>query len=103
MQKVYGEDAQLVLAREVTKTFETFLSGTASEILAKFDADANQLRGEFVVMLSFTQESGNEAELEAKRILTILLEDLPVKQAAAMAAKLTGEKKNYLYKMALEM
>ncbi|MBU2021313.1 MAG: rRNA (cytidine-2'-O-)-methyltransferase, partial [Gammaproteobacteria bacterium] len=59
--------------------------------------------GEFVVMLSFTQESGNEAELEAKRILTILLEDLPVKQAAAMAAKLTGEKKNYLYKMALEM
>ena len=103
VQKVYGDDAQLVLAREVTKTFETFLSGTASEILAKFDADANQMRGEFVVMLSFTQESGNEAELEAKRILTILLEDLPVKQAAAMAAKLTGEKKNYLYKMALEM
>jgi len=54
-------------------------------------------------MLSFIQESGNEVELEAKRILTILLEDLPVKQAAAMAAKLTGEKKNYLYKMALEM
>lgn len=103
VQQVYGDDAQLVLAREVTKTFETFLSGTASEILAMFDADANQMRGEFVVMLSFTQESGNEAELEAKRILTILLEDLPVKQAAAMAAKLTGEKKNYLYKMALEM
>ncbi|MFT2098775.1 16S rRNA (cytidine(1402)-2'-O)-methyltransferase [Marinomonas sp. 2405UD66-6] len=103
VQKVYGEDAQLVLAREVTKTFETFLSGTAEEVLAMFDADANQLRGEFVVMLSFTQESGNEAELEAKRILSILLEDLPVKQAAAMAAKLTGEKKNYLYKMALEM
>jgi len=103
VQKVYGDDAQLVLAREVTKTFETFLSGTASEILAMFDADANQMRGEFVVMLSFTQESGNEAELEAKRILTILLEDLPVKQAAALAAKLTGEKKNSLYKMALDM
>ncbi|MGJ8646836.1 MAG: 16S rRNA (cytidine(1402)-2'-O)-methyltransferase [Marinomonas colpomeniae] len=101
--KVYGDDAQLVLAREVTKTFETFLSGTAAEILAMFDADSNQLRGEFVVMLSFTKESGDEAELEAKRILGILLEDLPVKQAAAMAAKLTGEKKNYLYKIALEM
>ncbi|WP_133011174.1 16S rRNA (cytidine(1402)-2'-O)-methyltransferase [Marinomonas flavescens] len=100
---VYGDDARLVLAREVTKTFETFLSGTAAEILAMFDADANQMRGEFVVMLSFTQESGDEKELEAKRILGILLEDLPVKQAAAMAAKLTGEKKNYLYKMALEM
>ena len=103
VQKVYGDDAQLVLAREVTKTFETFLTGTATEILAMFDADANQLRGEFVVMLSFTQVSGNETELEVRRILSILLEDLPVKQAAAMAAKLTGEKKNYLYKMALEM
>lgn len=103
VQKVYGNDAQLVLAREVTKTFETFMSGTAQEILAMFDADANQMRGEFVVMLSFTEESGDEAEIEAKRILSILLEDLPVKQAAAMAAKLTGEKKNYLYKIALEM
>ena len=101
--KVYGDDAQLVLAREVTKTFETFLSGTATEVLAMFDADSNQLRGEFVVMLSFTEENGDETELEARRILGILLEDLPVKQAAAMAAKLTGEKKNYLYKIALEM
>ncbi|WP_236037086.1 16S rRNA (cytidine(1402)-2'-O)-methyltransferase [Marinomonas vulgaris] len=103
VNKVYGNDAQLVLAREVTKTFETFLSGTAEEILRMFDEDANQMRGEFVVMLSFTEESGDEADIEAKRILSILLEDLPVKQAAAMAAKLTGEKKNYLYKMALEM
>ncbi|TYL48046.1 16S rRNA (cytidine(1402)-2'-O)-methyltransferase [Marinomonas sp. IMCC 4694] len=103
VQKVYGDDAQLVLAREVTKTFETFLSGTAQEILRMFDEDANQMRGEFVVMLSFTEESGDEADIEAKRILSILLEDLPVKQAAAMAAKLTGEKKNSLYKMALEM
>lgn len=103
VQKIYGDHAQLVLAREVTKTFETFLSGTASEILAMFDTDSNQLRGEFVVMLSFIQENGHEAELESKRILKILLEDLPVKQAASMAAKLTGEKKNYLYKMALEI
>ncbi len=103
VQKVYGDDAELVLAREITKTFETFLSGTAAEILAMFDEDANQMRGEFVVMLSFIQEQGDESEIEAKRILAILLEDLPVKQAAAMAAKLTGEKKNALYKIALEM
>ncbi|MGR0279583.1 16S rRNA (cytidine(1402)-2'-O)-methyltransferase [Marinomonas dokdonensis] len=101
--KVYGDSARLVLAREVTKTFETFLSGTAEEILAKFDADANQLKGEFVVMLSYVPEADDESELEAKRVLSILLEDLPVKQAAAMAAKLTGEKKNHLYKLALGM
>lgn len=103
IQAVYGEEANLVLAREVTKTFETFLTGTPSEILARFDDDANQLRGEFVVMLNFTQESGDESEQEMKRVLSILLEDLPVKQAAAIAAKLTGEKKNHLYKLALEM
>ncbi|MCV2403037.1 16S rRNA (cytidine(1402)-2'-O)-methyltransferase [Marinomonas sp. C2222] len=103
VEKVYGDTAQLVLAREVTKTFETFLSGTASEILTKFDDDANQMRGEFVVMLHFTEENTDESEQEIKRILGVLLEDLPVKQAAAIAAKLTGEKKNGLYKMALEM
>ncbi|GAB3476179.1 16S rRNA (cytidine(1402)-2'-O)-methyltransferase [Marinomonas epiphytica] len=103
LDKVYGDRVQVVIGREVTKTFETFLSGTPSELLTQFDQDANQMRGEFVVMLQIEKIEASAAEQEAQRVLAILLEDLPVKQAAAMAAKLTGEKKNALYKMALEM
>ncbi|MFT2109806.1 16S rRNA (cytidine(1402)-2'-O)-methyltransferase [Marinomonas sp. 2405UD68-3] len=101
---VYGDSAKLVLAREITKTFETFLSGTASEILQMFSEDANQLKGEFVVMLDYQVESDLDAKAaENRRILSLLLEELPVKQASQLAAKITGEKKNALYQIALEM
>ena len=104
VKTVFGDSAKLVLAREITKAFETFLSGTAAEILQQFAADANQLRGEFVVMLDHRVDGDSEQkELEARRILAVLLEDLPVKQAAQLAAKITGEKKNQLYQIALEM
>lgn len=89
---------------ELTKTFETFLSGTPLQILEKFAEDANQLKGEFVVMLNIAKPDQADEEEEAKRILTILLEEkVSVKQAAAIAAKLTGGKKNPLYKLALSM
>lgn len=102
--EVFGQTAKLVLAREITKTFETFLSGSAEEILQRFSEDANQLKGEFVVMLDHREESDRESEeLESRRILSILLEDLPVKHAAQLAAKITGQKKNALYQIALEM
>lgn len=101
---VFGSSAKLVLARELTKTFETFLSGSPDDILAQFAADANQLRGEFVVLLDLVSETDIEQHAaEHKRILALLLDELPVKQAAHLAAKITGEKKNALYQMALEM
>ncbi|WP_191603091.1 16S rRNA (cytidine(1402)-2'-O)-methyltransferase [Marinomonas algicola] len=104
LAEVFGSSAKLVLAREITKTFETFLSGSADEILQRFSDDANQLKGEFVVMLDHREESDSESEeLENRRILSILLEDLPVKQAAQLAAKITGHKKNALYQIALEL
>ncbi len=104
VDSVYGDSANLVLAREITKTFETFLMGTAAEILSRFSDDPNQLKGEFVVMLDCQTESDTESkDAENRRILSLLLEDLPVKQAAQLAAKITGEKKNALYQIALEM
>lgn len=104
VETVFGSKAKLVLAREITKTFETFLSGTAEEILQQFSVDANQLKGEFVVMLDYREETDVESkDIESRRILAVLLEDLPVKQAAQLAAKITGEKKNALYQIALEM
>ncbi|BFM48028.1 16S rRNA (cytidine(1402)-2'-O)-methyltransferase [Marinomonas sp. THO17] len=104
LQTVYGDQVSVVLAREITKTFETFLSGTPNQILDRFTQDANQLKGEFVVMLNIVKPDHADEEEDAKRILTILLEEnVSVKQAAAIAAKLTGGKKNPLYKLALKM
>jgi 16S rRNA (cytidine1402-2'-O)-methyltransferase len=102
--EVYDDDVELVLARELTKTFETFLKGKPSYILQRFEEDANQMRGEFVVMLDYRiLDDSDDSDQEARRILEILLQDLPLKQASQLAAKITGLKKNYLYQIALSM
>ncbi|TBR44808.1 16S rRNA (cytidine(1402)-2'-O)-methyltransferase [Marinomonas agarivorans] len=101
---VFGDDAKLVLAREISKTFETFLQGSPSDILAKFDNDSNQMKGEFVVMLDLSVKENKDKNLaEQTRILKVLLEELPVKQAAQIAAQITGGKKNALYQLALTL
>ena len=101
LEAVWGERVQVALARELTKTFETFLSGSVSEIKQILEDDSNQTRGEFVMMVSLP--AVEEDHSEALKILKILLKELPVKQAAALAAEITGEKKNALYKQALAM
>ena len=98
-------DRPLVLARELTKAFETFLSGTATELLALMDSDSDQTRGEFVVMiggcaaaeLADDEETvfGSTALLEA-----LLDEGVGVKQAAGVAAKLLGGRKQQWYQQA---
>ena len=104
LMEVYDDDVELVLARELTKTFETFLKGKPSYILQRFEEDANQMRGEFVVMLDYRiLDDSDDSDQEARRILEILLQDLPLKQASQLAAKITGLKKNYLYQIALSM
>lgn len=102
---VFGEDRELVIGREISKTFETFLSGTAKEVLARVIADKNQQKGEIVLMLKGVREEakGDDLDEEVQRVMGILLEGaLPVKQAATLAAKITGEKKNRLYDWALK-
>lgn len=102
--EVFGEERQMVLAREISKTFETFLSGTLSKVLAQVMADENQQRGEFVLLVKGYQppEISTGPGPEACRVMRILLsESLPLKQAASLAAQITGEKKNRLYDWAL--
>ena len=92
-----------MIARELTKTFETFLSGSAEEVLQQVQADHNQRKGEFVVIVQGApQADAGLLDAEATRVLDILLEDLSVKQASALAAKITGVKKKVLYQAALE-
>jgi 16S rRNA (cytidine1402-2'-O)-methyltransferase len=98
--EVLGGDRQIAVARELTKRFETVLAGSAESILATFLADDDQSRGEFVLMLAGVEPvSSSDADVVA--ILKVLLVELPVKQAAGIAAKLSGKRKNEVYDLAL--
>ncbi|MBO1519286.1 16S rRNA (cytidine(1402)-2'-O)-methyltransferase [Oceanisphaera pacifica] len=101
--KVLGEYRQIVVAREITKTFETIHSLPAAEMQAWLQADSNRCRGEIVLMVAGYRPS-SEDELSAKviRTLTLLRAELPLKKAAALTADIHGAKKNELYKYGLE-
>ncbi|WP_330147895.1 16S rRNA (cytidine(1402)-2'-O)-methyltransferase [Shewanella oncorhynchi] len=103
MVEVLGGDRHVVMAREVTKTFETFLSGPVSEVLATVSTDLNQQKGEIVLMVHGYHLSDDEAiPTVAINTLKLLCEELPLKKAAAIAAQIHGLKKNALYKYGLE-
>ena len=104
MAEVFGPERHAVLARELTKQFETIHGGTLGELLEWVARDAHQQLGEFVVLIHGVARAEREAvDVEAERILKILLEELSVSQAAALAAKITGLKKNRLYEYALSL
>lgn len=94
------EDRRVVLARELTKTFETFLSGSAAVLLAEMQNDPNQARGEFVIMIEGSPESEPQTALtfSSDALLDALLaEGVGVKQGAAVAARLLGGRKQNWY------
>ena len=99
---VYEPARRIVMARELTKRFETIHACSISELATWLASDANQQRGEFVVLIDAAPPSEGLDD-EARRILDILLAELPVKTAAALASHITGQSKNALYKAALEM
>jgi 16S rRNA (cytidine1402-2'-O)-methyltransferase len=101
MATVFGERT-LVIARELTKLFETIHSLPAASALAWLKEDPNRQRGEFVLMLSGAPANADNGDGE--RVLKLLLaEGLPVKQAAKLAAQITGMAKNALYERALAL
>ena len=104
MRDVFGEQRQAVICRELTKTWETIHGDSLGALSQWIMADDNNRRGEFVVLIHGAPVVDQDSQLsEADRQLRILLEELPVRQAAALAAKLTGLKKNAVYKRALEL
>ncbi|HEY3487892.1 MAG TPA: 16S rRNA (cytidine(1402)-2'-O)-methyltransferase [Gammaproteobacteria bacterium] len=100
---VIGIERPLVLARELTKLHENFLRGNAQELLARLQTDADQCRGEFVVLLAPAGERPDTAEVSAERSLRILLTELPLNQAVRLAAEISGAKRNRLYELALHI
>ena len=102
MQALFPE-RRLMLGREISKTFETFLSGTVNDLVARLQEDNNQSRGEMVLVLhpaALREESGLPPE--AEKVMKILAAELPTKQAAELASKISGANKKALYDLALE-
>jgi len=102
MLAVFGAEREAVYARELTKQFETVRHATLGEMVRWVTEDANQQRGEIVVLIHGAAPVAAETSEDAARILRILLQELPVRQAAALAAEITGQKKNQLYELALQ-
>ena len=108
MAAAFGTSRELVICRELTKKFESIHRTPLADAVAWLNADDNHRRGEFVLILSNPStgaasgpESAQEQALE--RTLAILCAELPLKQAVALAVKLTGAKKNRVYDLALAL
>ena len=99
---VLGGERQIVLAREITKLFETIHSCALSDAEAWLQSDSNNQRGEFVVLVSgAVPQQGLSVETLAT--LSKLLDELPLKQAVQLAARITGANRNELYQRALQI
>jgi 16S rRNA (cytidine1402-2'-O)-methyltransferase len=106
---VFGAERSAMVAREITKMHETSYRGSLRDLLARADVDADFGRGEIVLILAGTQApadddrgaDGHDGALD--RALKILLAELPLKQAARLAAQITGARDNEAYKRALRL
>ena len=104
MIDIFGAQREITLARELTKLFETIHCGTLTSVLSWLQADTNQQKGEFVLLLSGAEiVDKSEISDEAQHTLTCLLAELPLKQAVKLATAVTGANKNALYQLALDL
>jgi 16S rRNA (cytidine1402-2'-O)-methyltransferase len=101
---VFGPGRTLVLARELTKLFETVHVCSLAEAPAWLAADADRRRGEFVLIVSGAQPPTDDGNGEGERVLGLLLDEgLTVKQAAKLAHAITGAARNTMYVLALRL
>jgi 16S rRNA (cytidine1402-2'-O)-methyltransferase len=94
----------VTLCRELTKQFETVATLSASALPGWLAADANRLRGEFVLVLHAVAPAASaDAMARHDAVLQTLLAELPLKQSVSLAASLTGAPRNALYARALAL
>lgn len=104
MEKIFGKNRQVVLARELTKVYESIYSAPLSDLIQWIQEDDNRKRGEFVVIVEGAEiESRQENTIADDDILKILLAELPLKQAVELATKIVKKRKNELYQKALHL
>ncbi|OOF48174.1 16S rRNA (cytidine(1402)-2'-O)-methyltransferase [Rodentibacter trehalosifermentans] len=104
MQEVLGEARYVVLARELTKTWETIVGDTVVNLRQWLSEDPNRTKGEMVLIVEGKTKQESEAEFSplAIKALSLMAQELPLKKAAAIVAELYGYKKNALYQFGLE-
>ncbi len=102
MREVFGAQRQALIARELTKTYETLLSGSLAELEEVVNADPNQQKGEFVVLIAADQmQQQSEQEALARKAYSVLADHLRTKDAVSCAAAIAGVNKNALYQWAI--
>lgn len=101
--EVFGATRKITLARELTKTYETWLTGDVAEVLSLVQDDPNQQKGEFVVVLEGSAEFMSAADASIAKYMEVLIKELPIKKAAAITAELLGLKKSECYEVGLKV
>jgi len=97
MRDIFGEAREGVLARELTKLFETVIGEPLVELAARVASDPNQQRGEIVILVAGRGEETDAREAEGRRVFALLREELPPAKAAKLAAAITGAPRKLLY------
>jgi len=101
---VFGEEREVCLAKELTKTFETILTTNISNLIDYISADPGHQKGEFVLLISSTAKKGQlEFDQQLDRLLPVLCSEMGSSKAAKLAAKITGIDKKYCYQRAIEL
>ncbi|MCC5855805.1 MAG: 16S rRNA (cytidine(1402)-2'-O)-methyltransferase [Idiomarina sp.] len=98
VMKIFGKECEVVMAREITKQFETYLTGPVAEVLAQVEADSNQQRGEIVLLIAGAPAATDAIPHEASQLLSRLTTELPPKKAAKIVAEHYQLRANDLYK-----
>jgi 16S rRNA (cytidine1402-2'-O)-methyltransferase len=102
LEAALGSEQQVVFAKELTKTFETFFNGTVSELKQFLTDDPTKQRGEIVLMLPGKAKVVDDIPPEARKMLALLENEMPMKKACGVVADYFGMKKNALYKTIIE-
>ena len=101
LTKIFGEQRQICIARELTKTFETWLIGSIGELIERVESDPDQRKGEFVLVIEGASNKATLSEAEIARYMQLLMKQLPINKAAAITADLLGERKKRCYEIGL--
>jgi len=105
MAEVFGNERKVVLARELTKLYEQVFRGDLANLKEWIEIDSMHQKGEFVIMVAGyeKQQDNDKINTSTEHLLTMLINELPIKQAASLAASITGQKKNTLYRQAMAL
>lgn len=103
MQTVWGSDKHIVLAKELTKTWETIVSYPVNELIRWLQEDSTRQKGEFVLIVEGHSKTDNAIDAKVMTTLKLLVKELPLKKAAAITAEMYELKKNQLYQIGLSL